>query len=134
MGIRTVTDDTLFDSQNAAYAQAMFEEYARNPESVSVEWRRLFDNGGTLAIAEGLLVPDQLNDPRTIVAPLAESIAPTAPAAIEAPPAPAAPAPAAPVAPEPPAEPVAETPSVPFTRTTNQVSSVTVKFWLIVVS
>ena len=111
-------DDTLFDSQNAAFAQAMFEEYARNPESVSVEWRRLFDNGGTLAIAEGLLVPDQLNDPRTAVASPAESIAPAAPATIAAPPTPTAlaptdSAPAAPVAPEPPAEPVAQTPSVP---------------------
>ena len=55
MGTRTVTDDTLFDSQNAAYAQAMFEEYARNPDSVPVEWRRLFENGGSLALAEGLL-------------------------------------------------------------------------------
>jgi 2-oxoglutarate dehydrogenase E1 component len=56
-----VKDDTLFDSQNAAYAQAMFEEYARNPEAVSAEWRRLFDNGAQLALSEGLLVPDQLD-------------------------------------------------------------------------
>ena len=60
-------DDTLFDSQNAAYAQAMFEEYARNPESVAPEWRRLFDNGAALAIAEGLLVPDQLSGKRSPV-------------------------------------------------------------------
>jgi 2-oxoglutarate dehydrogenase E1 component len=63
--MRTVKDDTLFDSQNAAYAQAMFEEYARNPESVSAEWRRLFENGAALAVAEGLLVPDQLRDSRS---------------------------------------------------------------------
>jgi 2-oxoglutarate dehydrogenase E1 component len=56
-----VTDDTLFDSQNAAYAQAMFEEYARNPEALSSEWRKLFENGAALAIAEGLLVPDQMD-------------------------------------------------------------------------
>jgi len=55
-----VKDDTLFDSQNAAYAQAMFEQYAKNPESVAVEWRKLFEDGGALALAEGLLVPDQL--------------------------------------------------------------------------
>jgi hypothetical protein len=30
-----VTHDTLFDSQNAAYAQAMFEEYARNPKDAA---------------------------------------------------------------------------------------------------
>ena len=63
MGTRTVTDDTLFDSQNAAYAQAMFEEYARNPDSVPAEWRKLFQNGGALAIAEGLIAPDQLAAP-----------------------------------------------------------------------
>jgi 2-oxoglutarate dehydrogenase E1 component len=56
-----VTDDTLFDSQNAAYAQAMFEEYARNPDSVPDEWRELFENGAEVAIAEGLMVPDQLD-------------------------------------------------------------------------
>jgi len=53
-----VTDDTLFDSQNAAYAQAMFEDYARDPDSVPEEWRKIFDEGAALAIAEGLLVPD----------------------------------------------------------------------------
>lgn len=54
-------DDTLFDSQNAAYAQAMFEQYARNPESVPEAWRALFDDGGGQAVAEGLYVPDQLD-------------------------------------------------------------------------
>ena len=58
-------DDTLFDSQNAAYAQAMFEEYARNPESVPAEWRALFEDGGPRAVAEGLFVPDQLEGHRT---------------------------------------------------------------------
>lgn len=72
-GHRTVTDDTLFDSQNAAYAQAMFEEFARNPEAVPAEWRKLFDNGAALAIAEGLIVPDQLNTPRTVAPPAAAS-------------------------------------------------------------
>ncbi len=37
-----MTDDTLFDSQNEAYVQAMFEEYARNPDSVPAEWREIF--------------------------------------------------------------------------------------------
>jgi 2-oxoglutarate decarboxylase len=41
-----MTDDTLFDSQNEAYAQAMFEEFARNPESVPAEWREIFRNRG----------------------------------------------------------------------------------------
>ncbi len=85
-----MTDDTLFDSQNAAYAQAMFEEYARNPEGVSAEWQRLFENGAALAIAEGLLVPEQLDGARSAV--------PAAVAPVQTPPAPASsPASAAPI-------------------------------------
>lgn len=96
-----MSDDTLFDSQNAAFAQAMFEDYARNPEAVSPEWRRLFENGGSLVISEGLLVPDQLKVTRTTVPQTSPVVAPKptpAPAsAAAAPPAPAAPrAPAAP--------------------------------------
>jgi 2-oxoglutarate dehydrogenase E1 component len=70
-------DDTLFDSLNAAYAQAMYEQFARNPEAVPNEWRRLFADGGSQALAEGLMRPDQLNGHRTT--------------AVEPPPAPAAP-------------------------------------------
>lgn len=54
-------DEPIFDSSNAAYAQAMFEQYARNPDSVPKAWRALFSDGGRRATAEGLLVPDQLN-------------------------------------------------------------------------
>ncbi len=57
-------DNPLFDSLNTAYAQAMFEEYARNPEGVPSEWRSLFETQGERAVAEGLFVPDQLNDNR----------------------------------------------------------------------
>jgi 2-oxoglutarate dehydrogenase E1 component len=89
-----VTDDTLFDSQNAAYAQAMFEEYARNPEAVPAEWRRLFDNGAELALAEGLLVPDQMTGGRAVTP--AAAVAPPPPAPPAADPARAASAPAPP--------------------------------------
>ena len=71
-------DDTLFDSLNAAYAQAMYEQFARNPEAVPDEWRRLFADGGSQALAEGLMRPDQLNGHRA--------------AAVEPPPVPVAPA------------------------------------------
>lgn len=80
-----MTDDTLFDSQNAAYAQAMFEEYARNPEGVSAEWQKLFENGAALAIAEGLLVPEQLDGARP-AAPAAAAPPPAQPTAPAAPP------------------------------------------------
>ena len=74
-------DDSLFDSQNAAYAQAMFDEYARNPDAVPSEWHKLFENGASLAISEGLLVPDHLVDSRPVTPPSA----PTAPAGTAAP-------------------------------------------------
>ncbi|MDH5759515.1 MAG: 2-oxoglutarate dehydrogenase E1 component, partial [Gemmatimonadota bacterium] len=112
--------DTLFDSQNAAYAQAMFEQYARNPESVSEEWRKLFSNGGALALAEGLFIPDQLDGGKrpammssAATPPRSAAGPPVSPAAAPAHPTPAAPAPpkempsgastAAPPAPAPPA-------------------------------
>ena len=57
-------DNPLFDSLNTAYAQAMFEEYARNPEGVPAEWRTLFETRGKQAVAEGLFVPDQLDGNR----------------------------------------------------------------------
>ena len=89
-------NDTLFDSQNAAYAQAMFEEFARNPESVPAEWRQLFRDGGSRALAEGLMVPDPFDGFRPVLAaPIAHA---AASAPVMAPPLVAAPAPA-PVAP-----------------------------------
>ena len=110
-----MTDDTLFDSQNAAYAQAMFEEYARNPEAVSPEWRRMFDNGAAIAIAEGLLVPDQLTPGRPVFPNGGAPAAPTAAAAapVEAP----APAPSEASAPAAPPVAAAPTPSEPAPRT-----------------
>jgi 2-oxoglutarate dehydrogenase E1 component len=81
-------DDTLFDSFNAAYAQAMYEQFARNPDAVPSEWRRLFADGGSQAVAEGLIRPDQLNGHR-------------APAIVAGPTAPAPPPLAAPAAAEP---------------------------------
>ncbi|MGE0158461.1 MAG: 2-oxoglutarate dehydrogenase E1 component [Gemmatimonadales bacterium] len=89
-------NDTLFDSQNAAYAQAMFEEYARNPESVPPEWRQLFEDGGSRALAEGLIAPEQLDGFRTrpAAAPARRAAPPPPPPAVpparQAPPAPAA--------------------------------------------
>ncbi|HUF75836.1 MAG TPA: 2-oxoglutarate dehydrogenase E1 component [Longimicrobiales bacterium] len=71
-----MSQDTLFDSQNAAYAQLMYEEYARNPEAVPPEWRRLFQDDGAEAIAQGLLMPEQLDGSRA--KPAAATAAPPA--------------------------------------------------------
>jgi 2-oxoglutarate dehydrogenase E1 component len=124
-------NDTLFDSQNAAYAQAMFEEFARNPDAVPPEWQQLFRDGGSRALSEGLIAPDQLDGfrtrtaappavapPRTPVAPPPPaprpSAAPTAPAAAKPAPSPtpspateASSSPAVAAEPAPPTSPVA---------------------------
>lgn len=70
-----------FDSLNAAYAQAMFEQYARNPESVPEGWRRYFNDGGARAASEGLIVPEQLNGQREVVTAVVEVPTPDSAAA-----------------------------------------------------
>jgi 2-oxoglutarate dehydrogenase E1 component len=52
--------DTPFDSQNAAYVQLLYEEYARNPEGVPEAWRAFFARGTGAAREAGLLVPEGL--------------------------------------------------------------------------
>ena len=51
-------DESLFEGQNAAYVQAMFEEYARNPEAVPSEWRKLFETRTRGTPLEAPSVPD----------------------------------------------------------------------------
>jgi len=92
----------LFDGPNAAYAQDLYERYARNPESVPEEWREIFSRRIEELIAEGLITPDALREdspgarpsapaaPAPAVPALRES--PTATAAPPAPPTPSAPA------------------------------------------
>ncbi len=114
ISLRTVTDDPLFDSQNTAYAQAMFEEYARNPEGVPAEWRKLFDDGAPEAVAEGLLVPDQLVTNRsTVPAPTAPPMESSTPSPVAAPSQPAATPAPAPATPTTTATPSSAAPAVP---------------------
>ena len=47
-----------FDSQNAAYAQALYEEFARNPDGVPEQWRNFFALGPAATVEAGLLVPE----------------------------------------------------------------------------
>ena len=68
----------LFDSVNAGYVQAIYEEWVRNPSAVDESWRRYFEAGGA---------PESM----TQVAPAAAAPA-TAPAAPAAQPPAAAPA------------------------------------------
>src|SRR6478672_10306901 len=40
-----VVDFNVFETANAGFAQAMYEEYLRDPAAVGAEWRRLFESG-----------------------------------------------------------------------------------------
>jgi 2-oxoglutarate dehydrogenase E1 component len=46
----------VFGTHNAAFVQAMYEEYLRDPSSVGPEWRELFDNG---KLAELPVIPPE---------------------------------------------------------------------------
>jgi 2-oxoglutarate dehydrogenase E1 component len=39
-----IVSRNIFDTYNAAYVQAVFEQYLQNPSSVDESWRRLFDS------------------------------------------------------------------------------------------
>jgi 2-oxoglutarate dehydrogenase E1 component len=40
-----VVDFNVFETANAGFAQAMYEEFLRDPSAVGPEWRRLFESG-----------------------------------------------------------------------------------------
>src|ERR1044071_8246165 len=39
------TDPNVFETANAGFAQALYEQYLKDPGSVSPEWRQLFEGG-----------------------------------------------------------------------------------------
>ena len=45
-----------FDSQNAAYVQALYEDFTRNPDAVSRQWREFFESGAPALLDAGLIV------------------------------------------------------------------------------
>lgn len=67
--------DQSFDDLNAAYAQLLYEEYAKNPDAVSGEWRDFFTKGPEATEASGLLVPEALNESRNGSAPASDPVA-----------------------------------------------------------
>jgi len=70
-----------FDSQNAAYVQALYEEFTRNPDAVHPEWREIFRRGSRELVDAGLLLTDGRRDANgggSLVAPVASP----APAAV----------------------------------------------------
>ena len=38
-------DPNVFETANAGFAQSLYEDFLRDPASVSPEWRRLFESG-----------------------------------------------------------------------------------------
>ncbi len=38
-------DPNVFETANAGFAQALYEDYLRDPDSVAPDWRRLFESG-----------------------------------------------------------------------------------------
>ncbi len=66
-----------FDSQNAAYAQALYEEFARNPESVPEEWQKFFALGPQVAVQAGLMVPEGLAENGGVSPPPSANVTPT---------------------------------------------------------
>jgi 2-oxoglutarate dehydrogenase E1 component len=59
VGISLVDRTPLFDSYNAAYVQALFDQFLQNPGSVDDAWRRVFETGA--AAVGGLLGADAAN-------------------------------------------------------------------------
>ena len=57
-----MADTSLFDGYNAGYAQELYEQYVRNPESVPPEWRRIFSRSLDELEAAGLIIPDALRE------------------------------------------------------------------------
>ena len=41
----SAVSEFVFGTNNAAFVQVMYEQYLRDPASVTEEWRQLFDNG-----------------------------------------------------------------------------------------
>jgi multifunctional 2-oxoglutarate metabolism enzyme len=40
-----LVDPNVFETANAGFAQAMYEDFLRDPAAVGIEWRRLFESG-----------------------------------------------------------------------------------------
>ena len=93
-----------FDSQNAPYVQALYEEFTRNPEAVHPEWREFFRTRSDALPEAGLYVVDGRRQVRESPAKPVPAIAAAAePVQAPVPPAGAAPAPTpSPTPPEPP--------------------------------
>src|SRR5689334_12395489 len=69
-GMVDVVDFNVFETANAGFAQAMYEEFLRDPAAVGPEWRRLFESGvvGERPDGNGAAAPKPQTEPRAAVA------------------------------------------------------------------
>ncbi len=84
-----------FDSWNAGYVQALYEDFSRNPQSVPETWREFFSRGSQAAIEAGLMLPDALAEAAPAPSPSPPTPDGIAPPAVKTPPGEAATHPAA---------------------------------------
>jgi multifunctional 2-oxoglutarate metabolism enzyme len=84
-GMVDVVDFNVFETANAGFAQAMYEEFLRDPAAVGPEWRRLFESGvvGERPDGNGTAAARPQTEPRAAVA----AAMPAAPAPASSPPA-----------------------------------------------
>ena len=76
-------DFNVFETANAGFAQAMYEEFLRDPAAVGPEWRRLFESGvvGERPDGNGAAAPRAQTEPRAAVAAVMRRPRPTYPPA-----------------------------------------------------
>src|SRR6266508_3758444 len=72
-----IVSESVFGTYDAAFVQAMYEEYLRDPNSVGQEWRELFENG---KLAELPIIPEAPGA-RSVVSGTRETLAVPAPEA-----------------------------------------------------
>jgi 2-oxoglutarate decarboxylase len=63
-------DSNVFETANAGFAQALYEEFLRNPAGVSPEWRTLFESGVTGETPESVRGNGASPAPAAAAAPL----------------------------------------------------------------
>lgn len=75
--------ENIFETVNSGFAQALYEDYLRDPASVPDEWRRLFDNGfkGEEPVAGAPQLPTRVAPPGTPEARQEEAAKPAPPEA-----------------------------------------------------
>src|SRR5579864_282438 len=78
LSVERVVDINVFETANAGFAQAMYEEFLRDPGAVGTEWRQLFESGVVGVRPNG----------RDGVGPASPAVAPAPAARIPPPPSP----------------------------------------------